>query len=262
MTRITELKSNNEKKLEKLLEATLKKYEDATNDMDRYRHKLIIDEIYAFERDYASKACENLPNSIGYAYFLENYKHFDRSLDFFTKKFIEEIIYYKEDAESLVHESYNSFYDYKNDKPKTFIINIISKYDEDLSRFIMLNIDDIKELDNFISIVNGNWREYEFEKSDYNRMISRLDSYYEENGSKSSCSKTDLLIFLFSRNNIIDEFKKYYIMEDTSEEEVDELIKNNDVYTKIFNISDIKLIAEMDKIIKDSLSKNGKRLKF
>lgn len=262
MGRITELKSTNEKKLEKLLETTLIKYDDATNDMDRYRHKLIIDEIYSFERKFATKACSNLHNSIGYAYFLENYKYFERSLAFFTKKLIEEILYYKEDVESLVHESYNSFLDYKNDKPKTFLINIISKYDEDLSRYIKLNLNDIKELDNFINIVNCNWREFELEKSDYKRMISRLESYYDENGQKSSCSKIDLLVFLFSRNDLIDEFKKYYVMEDMTADEVDELIKENDIYTSIFSINDIKLIAEMDKIIKDSLSKNGKRLKF
>lgn len=259
---VTKLNSGNDKKIEKLLEYNLIKYENSTDELQKFKYKLVIDEIYAFERSNANKACKNINKSMGFLYFIENYKNYEKCLDFFASRMIDEILYLKEDAESMVHEEYTSFNNYVNDKPKSFVIDIISKHDEDLSGFVKGNISEIKSIDNFIGVVGQNWTGYESDKSEYKSLISKLDRYYDENGRKSNCTRADILIYLFTRNGMIDDFKKYYVMEDTTEEELDDLIENNDIFKTVFNINDIKLISEMDKIIKENIKNKGKRLKF
>lgn len=261
MSIITNLNSDKSKKIELLLEKSLIKYENSKDDMERYRYKLIIDEIYYFERENAIRACSDLSDSLGYIYFSTFYKNFEHSLSFFTKKLIEEILYYKEDAEILAHESYDTFDDFVNDKPKTFLINIISNYDEELGKYTKINTNQVKSFDECISIIKGNWNEFELEKAEFNSLISKLEDYFDRYGRRYGCCWIDIIVFLFKKNDMTDEFKKYYIMEDTTSEEVDELIENN-IYGKITNIRDIKIINEMDNIIKEYLNRNGKRLKF
>lgn len=272
MTTITNLNSRKDRKIERLLNGALKKYDESTDDMQRFRNKLIVDEIYAFERTTANKACKKLDKSMGFIYFIENYKDYERCLLFFASKYIDEILYFKEDAETLIHDNYSTFTDYEDDRPRGFLIDMISKYDTDLSKFIAVNMSEIKPIDDFINRVGHNWYGYESDKNDCSQLISKLDAYFRENGNRCSITETDLLIYLFSKNDMLDDFKKYYIMEDTSPEEFDELIENNDVFDRIinkdgkpnkkFSINDIKLIAEMDKIIRENISNKGKRLKF
>ena len=262
MSTITKLNSGNDKKIEKLLEQNLIKYDNSSDEMQRFRYKLVIDEIYAFERTYAAKVCKDFDKSMGFIYFIENYRNHERCLDFFAKRYIDEILYFIEDAEGVIHDNYNSFSEYESDRPKGFLIDIISKYDEDLSKFIKVNINEVKPIDNFIDIVRQNWRGYEIDKNDCNKLISKLDLYYDEHGRRSNCTKTEILIYLFSRNDMIDDFKKFYVMEDTSEEELNELIEKNDIFKENLDIRDIKLISGMDKIIKENINNKGKRLKF
>ena len=51
-------------------------------------------------------------------------------------------------------------------------------------------------------------------------------------------------------------------MEDTSDEELNELIENNDVGEKISSsAADMELVSEMDSIVKKTKNKKTKRLK-
>ena len=109
---------------------------------------------------------------------------------------------------------------------------------------------------------NPNWREYEEERNECVRLISKLDDYYDKNGIRCKCSRIDIYIYLFSRNGMIPELKKYYKMEDTTDEEFDELIRESDIYSISKSIDDIRMIAEMDKIFKENIKKRGKRLKY
>lgn len=262
MSYITELNSNNDRKIEKMLEYNLIKYENSNNNEEKYKYKLIIDEIYSFEIVNARKACCNLDKSLGFMYFVENYKNHELCLNFFASQLIDEILFFKENTENIIHNSYSSFGDYINDKPKGFLIDIISNYDDELSKFAKLNISDINKFDDFIDLVGQNWIGYDEDRKDCNKLISKLDAYYDRYLSRSNFSRVDLYIYLFKKNDMIDDFKKYYVMEDTSLEELDDLIENNDIFKNRFSIKNIKHISEMDKIIQENYIKEGKRLKF
>ena len=259
---VTSLNSGNEKKLERILENTLIKYEEAPNDMERFRYKLVIDEIYNFEKERAEKACKKLDRSMGFAYFLENYNNHERCLNYFSSRMADDILNFKEDAEGLIHDTYKSYHEYVSDSPRAFLIDIISDYDKDLSRFLKINVGCVDSIDNFMDLIRLNWSGYEADKADCKDLIKKLDTYYEKNSSKCKCPRMDLYIYLFKNNDIIDEFKKYYVMEDTTDDEMNELIENSDIYENQLTMKDIKLIAAMDKIIKENINKRGKRLKF
>ena len=260
MSVITNLNSSNDRKIEKLLENNLIKYDETENEIERYRYKFVVDSIYGFERENAEEACKSLDNSLGFAYFSEYYKSNKRCLNFFCFRLIDEILIFKENVEGLIHEQYSSSFEFLNSNPKCFLISIISKYDDDLASYIKVNIADMKIIDNYIDMLKLNWREYEEERNECVSLISKLDDYYDKNGIKCKCSIIDIYIYLFTRNGMIPELKKYYKMEDTTDEEFDELIRESDIYSISKSIDDIRMIAEMDKIFKENIKKRGKRL--
>ena len=258
MANITNINSGNGQRIQKMLEYNLIKY---NIDSDNTR-KIVIDAIYAFEMEHAKKVCKKLDRSMGFIYFMENYNNYEKSLSFFSDKMVDDILYFKENAEGLIHDSYRSFQDYKSDKPRAFLLDVISKYDRDLSSFLKVNIDIIGSIDRFIEIVGYNWESYELDKNECSKLISKLDKYYDEHENMIKCPRVDAYIYLFKKNNMIDDFKKYYIMEDTTIEEMDEIINTSDIFNNNLSIKDIRLIAEMDKIIKENTNKKIKRLKF
>lgn len=258
MANITNLNSGNGQRIQKMLEYNLIKYKEEPSTTG----KIIIDAIYAFEMEHAEKVCKKLDRSLGFAYFTDNYTHYEKSLSFFSERMINDILNFKENTEGLIHDSYKSFKDFKSDSPRAFLINIVSKYDRDLATFLKVNVDVINTIDNFIGMVGLNWEFYELDKASCTNLISKLDKFYDEHETLFNCPRVDAYIYLFEKNGMINDFKKYYVMEDTTDEEMDEIIKNNNIFERNLSIRDIKLIAEMDKIIKENNNKRIKRLKI
>lgn len=258
--------SNTDKKLESFLEETLEEYENTTNNDKKNNLRLIIDSIYSFERTNAIKSIKGLDKSIGFNYFIENYKHHERGLDLFSSRMIEEILKNRENTEALIHEEFSSSRVFINDDPNTFLCNILSKYDTDLSKFTSSNIEHLSVITKYIDYIKTNWDVFEEGKKDFSELVSELDTYYDSHVIKGGCTRPEIYIYLFAKNCVLDDFRKYYIMEDTSLEETESIIRNNDIFNKINNIDDINQIKEMEKIIKaklfDRYCKKGKPLLF
>ena len=263
MSTITKLNSSNDKKIERILESNLIKYEQAESEQERFRRKLIIDEIYSFERLQASRACSKLNKSIGFAYFIENYKNHERGLHFFSYKLSDEILCFNEDIEKLVHDKFASFESFEEEKPKTFFIDIISNYDEDLANYIKINATEATFLDRYMEVIKSNWINYETIMGlTYQRLFMKLESFYDNEGTRSNYTKTEILIHLSKKYNLVNEFKNYYIMEDTSKEELNELIESNNIDENLLSEKDFELIKAMDEIVeKNKERKVIKRLK-
>ena len=124
-------------------------------------------------------------------------------------------------------------------------------------------MEDIEFVDQYIEEIKGNWDTYESnDEVKYKKMFSELEKYYDQKGNRSNFTKSEILIFLSLKNNLVDEFKKNYIMEDTSDEELNELIETNNVGEKISSSAeDMELVSEMDSIVKKTKNKKVKRLK-
>lgn len=263
MSIITKLSSNNDKKIERILEAHLIKYDNSKDEEDRFRNKLIIDTIYSFERTQAERYCNSINRSIGFAYFINNYKNYKKSLNYFSYKLTDELLFYNEelDVEEVIHEKYNSYESFKEDRPKAFLIDIISKYDEELSDYIKVNMNEIDYIDRYLSLIESNWDAYELDEDKrYENMFCKLKSYYNEKGYKSEFSIVEILIYLSNKNNIREQFQKNYIMEDLPEEDIDLMFENIGIDEDNISPYDMNLISNMDNIIKKSKNKKIKRL--
>jgi hypothetical protein len=258
MANITTINSGNGQRIQKMLEYNLIKYKEEPSSSG----KIIIDAIYAFEMEHAQLACKKLDRSLGFIYFSENYNHYEKSLAFFSDRMVDDILNFKENVEGLIHDSYKTFQDYKSDSPRAFLIDVISKYDKDLASFLKVNMAVIDSLDKYVEIIGINWESYEEDREECSKLISKLDKFYDEHSAVMSCPRTDAYIYLFKKNGMINDFKKYYVMEDTSEEEFNDIIEKSDIFANELSIKDIKLIAEMDKIIKENNNTKIKRLRF
>lgn len=258
MANITSINSGNGQRIQKMLEYNLIKYKEEPNSSG----KIIIDAIYAFEMEHAQRLCKKLDRSLGFMYFSENYNHYEKSLAFFSDRMVNDILNFKENVEGLIHNSYKSFKEYKSDSPRAFLINVISKYDKDLASFLKVNMGVVDSLDNFIEIIGINWESYESDRVEYDKLISKLDKFYNEHELLLNFPRIDAYIYLFKKNGMINDFKKYYVMEDTTDEEMEDIIEDSDIFSNELSIRDIKLIAEMDRIIKENNNKKIKRLKF
>ncbi len=258
MANVTKLNSGNGQRIQKMLEYNLIKY----NEEPSSSGKIIIDAIYAFEMEHAQIACKKLDRSLGFIYFSENYNHYEKSLAFFSDRMVGDILNFKENVEGLIHDSYNTFQEYKSDSPRAFLVDVISKYDKDLASFLTVNMAVIDSLDKYINAIGLNWESYEEDRNECARLISKLDKFYDEHSAVMNCPRVDIYVYLFKKNGMISDFKKYYDMEDTSDEEKDEIIENSDIFQNELSIVSINLIAEMDRIIKKNNSTRIKRLKI
>ena len=239
----------------------LRKYDETKNEQEKIKLLESINMIYEFASNSAKDYAKGNENSLGFMYYINNLKNHregERCLEFFSSKMTLEILTRKEDGERLLHEKYKTFSDLENDNPKAYLINIISKHDKDLADFIISN-SEINSLNYFLDSVIENWRDYEMEKEMFDEIINSLDLYFNMNGKKCTRSKLDILIHIFKENDMIDLFKKYYGMEDTSPEELDEINNTSDIYNpetidnkkaKLINMRDIKLISEMNRLLK------------
>ena len=256
----SDLMSISNKKFENYLENILSKHDLSTLEDNTFL-KNIIDDMYLYERQNASKKCEN--KSMGFSYIIEEYKHYKKCLDLFTTRMIEEILKEKENTENLIHNKYKTmeafqYEDYiSNNK---FFYNLLSKYDKDLANYTRDNWQYIEFLKEYKEYVLTNWNFFEKEKKEFNKLVSDLDLTFDELASKGRIkrwSRHEIYIYLFKNNDMIDQFEKYYDMEDTTFEEKKELIKTSDVFTKIVNIDEIKIISEMDKMVKRNINNKG-----
>lgn len=255
MAKITELNNNDDSKvMEQMLELNLVKYEITTSEEEKQKCEFLINLVYNAEKDVAEELSEEQGNSIGFEYILKRFKNYKRSINYFASMFIEELI--SLNIEDMVHSEYSSFDEFISDKPKVYLIDAIFSYDEELADYIKLNTN---LLDKPISDIKDNWDSFR-PKDEYEKMYCELSDLYNKNLKGVNHTKSDIIIYLSLKNGIIDKFKKYYIMEDTTPEEVDELIKENRVKEDILSSAEIKLIAKMDKIIKKTKDKKIKRL--
>lgn len=245
------------KKFEDYFEYVLSMHEvDAFIKQESAFLKLMIDDMYLYERQNASKKCDN--KSMGFSYIIEEYRNYEKCLDLFSTRMIEEVLRGKENTEGLIHEKYKSFEEFMGDNPNELLYSLIEKYDEDLAHYVRVNGVHIEYFNNYKDYIITNWANFEKNRTIFNELVEELDCFYDDNfrrGKFKRWSRPEIYIYLFKKNEMLDSFEKYYEMEDTTFEEKKNMIKSSDVFTKIMNIEEIKLISEMDKMIKRKLYK-------
>jgi len=130
---------------------------DLLNDFESYcslNNKKLLDAFYTSEKSNIEKYKENNPNygnavEKGFIKIHNNYKSSYIIIDYFAKRFIEEIFVVDEKCilEDLIHNNFNSYNELKEYGINKFLINYIENYDMHLADYIRCNVsllDDVK----------------------------------------------------------------------------------------------------------------------
>ena len=210
------------------------------------------------------KACAD-QNGIGFKYFAFNYGESDLCMNFITNKYLD-TIFLEQDFEEQMHDDFDSFDNFLDSNPNSYLLDKISLKDKSFANYISHDISRLNYLEGELDRIHINWNSYyEFisEPRVYRNMLRKLKSYFRNKIYDCTLYETESIIYLGIKNNIIDKLDKYYILED---EKVSDLAKENDVEDKI-NMKivpieeasivedNIRVINDMDEIVKHELSK-------
>ena len=246
--------------IERFLEEQLVKRNNAVFQEDKECFDRTIEEVYSFQRRIALNSVKD--NSMGFSFFIDNYYNHELGLEFFSKRMTNEVLFEKENVEGLIHKKYSCAMDLNKTDIKSFLYEIIAKYDKDLSDFMKNHENHIRTLDEYIEYVKRNWIDFKEGKHDFDILITELNNYYEENCLTCRCSKLDIYLHIFDKNGMLDKFRKYYDMEDTTLEEAKKL-ESNVIGTGLTE-EEIVNIKTMERIVQthnyNNVRKEGIRL--
>ena len=240
------------------LENVLERYDTAETEEEKTSLKNTMDEVYAFERANALRKCKTANKSIGFNYLMENHKNYERCLEFFSSRMINEILTERSNVRELIHQKYSSYKGFLDDDPNKFLCEKIADYDKDLADFTISNI---SHMDVFAVYVDPIKDELKWQE-EFGKLMTQLDDYYDSMGQKDF-TRQEIYVYLFKNNNLLDDFKKYYHIDS---EEVERIAKEDGVFGNLKNISNIKTIAQMNSAIKKAAvirhSRNSEVLKL
>lgn len=265
MSKITNLtdyiKENKKESNDKtsIFERELNKLEKLKREKKEILRQLeIVDRIFSVEYVIAKKYCSKLECSKGFRYFLDFYGTSDKCMNYVCKKYFDQLLYNANfDLEERVHNDFDDYDSFSKYGPNKYVINILSYEDSDLSNFLRSEPEFLDLLKFDLDRIKGNWNGINDlnEREKYKKMLRVLDSYFESHKFETSLYKNDIIIYLATKNDILDTLSKYYIVED---EDIYELAKENKLDEvlngKIVQINDKKIVDDMDTLMNKVLN--------
>lgn len=218
------------------------------------------------------KACAE-QNGFGFRYFVFNYGESDLCMNFITNKYLDQIFIEHGDFEGQIHDDFDSYEKFLTSNPNSYLLSKINEKDNNLANYISHDISRLNHLVPELDRIKNNWDgyyEYISEPTVYKNMIRKLQSYFRNKIYDCTLYETETIIYLGIKNNIIDKLNEYYKLDD---ETVLDLVNENGVEEKINQkivpieeasiVEDnMRVINDMDEIMKHELSKLGKTKKL
>ena len=236
---------SNDTKMEKFLEEYLYKKECATTAEERNKAEIVIEAVYQAERKNALKECKDPKTSMGFNYFIENYRNHEKCLEFFAAKMVSEVLTEKEDVETKIHSEYSTYQKFSSDAPNEYLIDIISEYDEDLGKFVESNLtagSDLNAITSFSESISSNWHKYDTDKAFFTNLIDVLNEYFNENCKNSPFTSEELIAYIFSAHNILSRCKQINKTAEELEQIKDKIFETK--HTKwLRNLTDMNIIV-------------------
>lgn len=264
MAKITKLKINNEPErnnrlsfLEKRL-IEIEQYKKENKDTTM----LEIDTDYIFYVEYHIAKTD----SLGFSYIIHEYGDSKICMDFFTKKYMNELLINDSDydLEERMHDSYETYEEFLENNPNNYIIDIVNKKDTDFGNYLSYDINRLSFLNSELDRIKNNWKDYyEFRESIiFNKIKNKLNNYFEEHRDECTLYKTDIIVYLAMKHDILEKMSDYYKFDDPDETLVT-LAKDNDIEErlltdKFISLGDLNVIKGMDDILVKGLNKINK----
>ena len=270
MAEITQLKSNNEPErnsklafLEKRL-IEIEKYKKLNKDTTML--EIETDCIFSVEYTLTEKKRLKEDKKVGFGYIIYEYGDSKRCMDFFTKKYINELLVTdpEYDLEERMHDSFDTFDEFLDSNPNKYIIDIAKTKDPDLGNYLSYDISRISCLDNELERIKNNWKDYyEFKESIvFNKMKNKFRNYFEAHRDECTLCETEIVVYLAMKHDVLEKMSEYYKFDDP-EETLITLAEDNDIGERLMkdrfiSMGDINVIKGMDDILVKGLNKINK----
>lgn len=218
------------------------------------KYEYLIDLYYSHEMSLCEGVKNEFTRTLGFKYIYGEYGGYPLCLEFFCNKFLDNILFKDadEDLEEILHKNFDSYEDFESSKPNRFIIELVEAKDIDLAYFLKMHIGYINGINNYLQIIKTNWPNYDItsEEEMFNKMLAKVNRYYDKNYLSCSFSNVEILVYLANKNHVLGLFDKYYRFEDENIYEIARECNLSDVpKTK----DDLYIIENMDRIMKKTL---------
>lgn len=264
MAKITQLKVNNEKERNSrlaFLEKRLLEIEKIKKEKkDPIMLEIDTDCIFSVEYNLAKKC------GIGFGYIIHEYGKSKICMDFFTKKYMNELLINDSDydLEERMHDSYDTFDDFLDSNPNKYIIDLVNKKDLNFGNYLSYDINRLDCLDSEFERIKNNWKDYyKFRDSIvFNKIKNKLNNYFEVHRDECTLYKTDIIVYLAMKHGVLEKMSEYFKFADPDETLIT-LAKENDIEErlltdKFLSMGDLNVIKGMDNILVKGLAKINK----
>lgn len=225
-----------------------------------------IDYIFSVEYSLTEKKKSKEDKKVGFGCIIYEYGDSKRCMDFFTKRYMNELLVNDSeyDLEERMHDNFDTFDEFLDSNPNKYIIDIAKQKDEELGNYLSLDISRIKCLDSEFERIKNNWEDYyEFKESIvFNKIKTKLNNYFEAHIDECALHKTDIIVYLAMKHDVLEKMSEYYEFDDP-EETLITLSKDNDINERLMkdrfiSMGDINVIKGMDDILVNGLNKINK----
>lgn len=176
----------------------------------------ILDDVMFTVEEYEKENNEDL--GLGFAIIYYSFKNSKITLDFFAKKYIDEIFFNEHCSfEKNLHKQFKEYEDVIKYGTNRFLINYINCYDNDLSSYISCNIDLLENIKIELISIKRNWNDYK-ELSNNIKVetyIDELERFINEKKFNISFTVDDLIKYNASKLGFSDLLSNntYYLNE-------------------------------------------------
>lgn len=242
---------NNDIRMQRFLEKNLTIYATTESKEERKIAEIIINGVYNEEKENALRGVKDPSKTMGFNYFVANYKDHETCLEYFATRMANEALTVRQDVTAKIHKEYPSYYSFINDKPNEYIIKSITEQDKDLGEFVESNLHVSKGIDEFIQTfsqqLGRDWLNYESRIKFFENLIKQLTEYYEKNCKSCSCEVNAVIAYLFRAYNLLADCKQISM----TDEEIDK--KTEGIYANKNNkwVMHIRTMSEMVKDARD-----------
>ena len=219
-----------------------------SQDYDLYQENfLIVEALYGVMKYEVDNAVLDDP-SLGEGFKLITYS-FDFSelaLNYFAKNFVEEIFSKYIKLDDFLHQHYNTYQEFEKSGVKSFIIKVLSRYDDELAAYVTQHIDVLDELIKKFERIKRNWNWYieNLKDKKYNMICDIVYNKLYESKSSHLVSGLELLFHFAEKYNFVDEIIEY---RGFTREEYEEIIKESTLDTNDMDFELLKTYYDIQK---------------
>lgn len=240
-------------------------------DNDNYiRYKTILEGMYLVDK-FNIEALKKQPSidivsdiiQYGFWIIIDDYSNSDIVMKYYAKKFINDIIEeYKINIERDIHNNFNQFKELEEYGINNYLLDLISKYDTNLSSYISCHLELLNDLKKDIDRYKNRWNSYLKieEERKYNELIFLVHDYIEKHVLEYYFSENYILYYIARELGIDKTLAKYDYIDEEQYKDIINSLPSNLFDKNIVNLEMLKHYNNIKRIMTDILFPNNKAI--